>query len=55
MLALIHGASKTSYYTSVILSIVQEEDAAFVAGDATADQTIEKIQNRVNTYLSEQK
>ena len=55
VLALIHGASKTSYYTSTILSIVQEEGAAFVAGDATADQTIEKIQNRVNTYLSEQK
>ena len=55
VMELINGASKTSYYTSVILSIVQEEGAAFVAGDATADQTIEKIQNRVNTYLSEQK
>ena len=55
VLELINGASKTSYYTSVILSIVREEGAAFVAGDATEDQTIEKIQNRVNTYLSEQK
>lgn len=55
VMALINSASKASYYTPVILSIVEEEGAAYFAGDATVDQTIEKIQNRVNIYLSEQK
>lgn len=39
---------------SSVLSIIEEEAAAYFAGDKTAEETAKIIQNRVQTYLSEQ-
>lgn len=41
--------------TSVIIGIVEEEASGYYAGTATAEQTAQKIQNRVQLYLDEQK
>ena len=41
--------------TSVIIEIVEEEISGYYAGAATAEQTAQKIQNRVQLYLDEQK
>lgn len=41
--------------TSVIIGIVEEEVSGYYAGTATAEQTAQKIQNRVQLYLDEQR
>lgn len=51
---LIDSASQASNYTAMIQSIVMEEAQMFFAGDASVDDTIDRIQNRVDVYLSEQ-
>ncbi len=53
IMALIDSASQASNFTQMIQSIVLEEAQALFAGDASADSTIEKIQNRVDIYLAE--
>ncbi|MCH5270914.1 MAG: hypothetical protein J1E83_09220 [Lachnospiraceae bacterium] len=40
---------------SVIIQIIEEEIGGYYAGALTAEQTAEKIQNRVQLYLDEQK
>ena len=40
---------------SVIIQIIEEEISGYYAGALTAEQTAEKIQNRVQLYLDEQK
>ena len=52
---LINSASQASNYTAMIQTIVMEEAQAYFAGDAAIDNTIERIQNRVDTYLAEQR
>lgn len=54
IMGLIDSASQASNYTATIASIVMEEAQTYFAGDATLEDTIEKIQNRVDIYLSEQ-
>ncbi len=39
--------------TNPIISIVSEESSMYFSGDATVEETVEKIQSRVNLYLSE--
>lgn len=39
--------------TPVIIGIVEEEVSGYYAGAATAEQTAQKIQNRVQLYLDE--
>ena len=51
---LIHSASQASNYTAMIQTIVMEEAQAYFVGDADIDDTVHKIQNRVDTYLAEQ-
>ncbi len=43
------------YAQSVICRIIGEEIGGYNAGDLTAEQTAEKIQNRVQLYLDERK
>ena len=52
---LINSASQASNYTAMIQTIVMEEAQAYFAGDAAIDDTIARIQNRVDTYLAEQR
>lgn len=51
---LVYGAKCLRNYTSPILSIVQEEAAAFFSGDKTAEAVASIIESRVKIYLSEQ-
>ena len=51
---LINCATQASNYTVMIQTIVMEEAQALFAGNASVDDTINKIQNRVGIYLSEQ-
>jgi multiple sugar transport system substrate-binding protein len=48
--------SKANVYIGTdqkIISIVQEETAAFLTGQKTAETTAQLIQDRVSTYLNE--
>lgn len=51
---LINSADIIVREDSSVLSIIEEEAAAYFAGDKTAEETAKIIQNRVQTYLSEQ-
>ena len=54
LLDLINQASEKQLWDTTIEDIVNEETAAFFAGDKTAADTAAVIQNRVSIYLSEQ-
>ncbi len=54
LLDLINQASGKQLWDTTIEDIVNEETAAFFAGDKTAADTAAVIQNRVSIYLSEQ-
>lgn len=51
---LISSASQASHYTATMQSIIMEEAQTYFSGNATLDQVIDKIQNRVDIYLAEQ-
>ncbi|MCL2518990.1 MAG: hypothetical protein FWF15_10550, partial [Oscillospiraceae bacterium] len=42
-------------YNNTVLEIIHEEITAFFADAVTAEQCVRYIQNRVSTYLNEQK
>ena len=44
----------TYYYNEEIYNIITEESNAYFAGDKSAEQTAEIIQNRVSILISEQ-
>ena len=50
---IITSANKAAAYDPNIDTIVSEESGAFFAGQKTAEETAEIIQNRVSTYLAE--
>lgn len=51
---LVYGIETLKILDSPVLPIIREEAAAFFAGDKTAEQVAEIIENRVKIYLSEQ-
>ena len=51
--ALVNNVSLCGDYDADVMDIVTEEAGAFFAGDKTADQVADLIQNRVTTYLGE--
>ena len=52
--ALIENIAGTSSYNENIMNIINEETAALFAGQRTAEQVADVIQNRVSTYVAEQ-
>lgn len=50
----IYSINKTSRYDSSISNIINEEAAAYFAGDKTVEETTRLIQSRVQLYLGEQ-
>lgn len=54
LLELISDAAGKRVWDSVVDGIVEEETEAFFAGDKTAEEVAEIIQNRVSIYLAEQ-
>lgn len=54
LLDLISDAAGKRVWDSVVDGIVEEETEAFFAGDKTAEEVAEIIQNRVSIYLAEQ-
>lgn len=51
---LVYGVKSFRNYSSPAISIALEEAQAFFAGDKTAEQAAEIMENRVKIYLSEQ-
>ena len=49
----VNGAEVTGSYDNDIYEIINEESAAYFAGDKTADEVAKLIQNRVSIYLGE--
>lgn len=49
----ISNCTVSADYNEALYNIVMEEYAAFAAGDKTAEECAERIQNRVSIYLSE--
>lgn len=54
LLELISNIDTFYQYNSTVGSIIQEEAAAYFAGDKTPEETAEIIQNRMQTYIAEQ-
>ena len=52
--ALFDGLRTADYPTDTVEQIIREELAVYLAGDATEDETAERIQSRVYLYLQEQ-
>ena len=50
---LINGTKKISGYDNAIMEIIQEEAKAYFAGEKSLDDTAAIIQNRVKTYVNE--
>jgi multiple sugar transport system substrate-binding protein len=50
---MINSAKPLSAGISVIMNIIQEESAAYFAGQKTLDEVVELIQNRVQLYVQE--
>ena len=50
---LINGTKKISGYDNEIMEIIQEEAKAYFAGEKSLDDTAAIIQNRVKTYVNE--
>jgi ABC-type glycerol-3-phosphate transport system substrate-binding protein len=51
---LVYGASQDVTWFSPVIDIILEEVPAFFAGDKTAQETADIIENRVKIYLAEQ-
>lgn len=51
---LVDGLRTADYPTDTVEQIIREELTAYLAGDATEDETAERIQSRVYLYLQEQ-
>ena len=54
LLELVEATEGTHFFDHTIESIIEEEAAAFFAGDKTAQETADLIQSRVSLYLGEQ-
>lgn len=52
---LLENAQPAKFYGTSIYSMVSEELAPYFAGDVTAEQAAEKLNNRVQLYLDESK
>jgi hypothetical protein len=50
---LIDSTTKIGGYNQSIMDIIIEESKAYFSGDKTVDETAEVIQNRVKTYVNE--
>ena len=50
---LVNSVSRLELYNSTIREIVSDESSAYFAGNRSAEQTAEMIQNRVKLYLTE--
>lgn len=50
---LINNTTKIGEYNDSIMEIIQEETKAYFAGDKNVDETVSVIQNRVKTYVNE--
>lgn len=50
---LINNTKKIQEENSFVMEIIEEEVKAYFAGDKTVDETVGIIQNRVNTYVNE--
>ena len=50
---LVDGLRTADYSTDTVEQIIREELAAYLAGDATEDETADRIQSRVYLYLQE--
>ena len=51
---LVDGLRVADYPTDPVEQIIREELAPYLAGDATEDETADKVQSRVYLYLQEQ-
>ena len=49
----VNSAAVAGSYDEDIMNIITEEAAAYFAGDKTADEVADLIQNRVTIYLGE--
>ncbi len=54
ILDVISKTTRLSTYDESVMDIVNDESAAFFAGQATAEETASSIQNRVQLYVAEQ-
>lgn len=52
--AYLEGVTECFFYDETVYSIICEEVDMYLAGDCTAEEAAEMIQNRVSLYLSEQ-
>ena len=50
---LINNVTKTADYNEEIISIIEEETKAYFEGDKSVDEVADIIQNRVTTYVNE--
>ena len=50
---LINNTHKARGYDNKIMEIIEEETKAYFAGDKSVDQVVDIIQNRVSTYVNE--
>ena len=53
-LSLLDAIEYPDFYDSTVLDIVDQETAAFLAGDRSAEDTARLIQSRLSLYISEQ-
>ncbi|MCL2827207.1 MAG: extracellular solute-binding protein [Oscillospiraceae bacterium] len=53
--AIVESANMTGRFDEIIMEMVQEEIQPFFAGDRTAADTARILQNRIQTYLNEQR
>ena len=51
----INNTTKTFKYDEKMFSIISEETGAFFSGVKSAQETAELIQNRISTYVNEQR
>lgn len=53
-LSLLGAVENAAFYDQTILSIIEEEAAAFLAGDCSAEAAAKNVQSRASLYISEQ-
>ena len=53
--ALIDNAKGLQYYNNAVDNIIEEEVAAYFSGDKSVDEVCKIIQDRVSTYVNENK
>ena len=52
---MINSVSGVYAYNQSVFTIIQEEAAAYFAGQKSAEDTAAQIQSRMNIYVNEQK